>query len=72
MIVNLQGIVKDDYLVKQLSFVDNAEKALVETEPDEYPESFGTMTEAEIAADTEAKLAEADKAEAEAQELTEE
>lgn len=68
MITNLQGIVKDEYLVKQLSFIDNAEKALEETEPDEYPEQYETMTEAEIQADTEAKLAEAEKADAEAEE----
>lgn len=68
MITNLQGIVKDEYLVKQLSFVDNAEKALEETEPDEYPEQYGTLTEQEIAADTEAKLAEAEKADADAAE----
>ena len=72
MIVNLQGIVKDDYLVKQLSFVDNAEKALVEEEPDEYPESYPTMTEAEIQADTEEKLAQAAREKAEAENLTEE
>lgn len=58
MIVNLQGIVKDDYLVKQLSFVDNAEKALEEEEPDEYPEQYETMTEAEIQADIDQKLEE--------------
>ncbi len=63
MITNLQGIVKDDYLVKQLSFVDNAEKALVEEEPGEYPEKYETMTEAEIQADTEAKLAKAEEEE---------
>jgi len=68
MITNLQGIVKDEYLVKQLSFIDNAEKALEETEPDEYPEQYETMTEAEIQADTEAKLAEAEKADAGAEE----
>lgn len=66
MITNLQGIVKDEYLVKQLSFVDNAEKALEEAEPDAYPEQYETMTEAEIQADTEAKLAEAERTEAEA------
>lgn len=57
MINNLKGIVKDDYLVKQLSFIDNAEKALVETESDENPESFPPTTTDEIAADIEAKLA---------------
>lgn len=71
MITNLQGIVKDEYLVKQLSFVDSADKALVEEEPDEYPEQYETMTEAEIQADTEAKLAEADLTEEEAEEETE-
>lgn len=70
MIVNLQGIVKDDYLVKQLSFVDNAEEALVETEADEYPEHYDTMTEKEIAADTEEKLAAAEEEEAAAEEQT--
>lgn len=57
MIVNLQGIVKDEYLVKQLSFVDSAEKALVENQPDENPESFPTLTADEIAQDIEEKLA---------------
>ena len=70
MITNLQGIVKDEYLVKQLSFVDNAEKALEDTAPDEYPEQYGTLTEQEIAADTEQKLAEAEKADADAAEAT--
>lgn len=70
MITNLQGIVKDEYLVKQLSFVDNAEKALEDTEPDAYPEQYGTLTEQEIAADTEQKLAEAEKADADAAEAT--
>lgn len=70
MITNLQGIVKDDYLVKQLSFIDNAEKALVETEEDAYPEHYDTMTEEEIAADTEAKLAAAEEEEAAAEQQT--
>ena len=70
MIVNLQGIVKDDYLVKQLSFVDNAEKALVEEEPDENPEQFPPITDEEIAADTEEKLAAAEEEEAAAEEQT--
>ena len=68
MIVNLQGIVKDEYLVKQLSFVDSADKALEETEPDEDPEQFETPTEEEIQADIETKLARAQEEEAEAQE----
>ena len=67
MIVNLQGIVKDDYLVKQLSFVDNAEKAMVEEEPDEFPEQYPETTEEDIQADIEAKLAEAEENDAEAQ-----
>ena len=70
MIVNLQGIVKDDYLVKQLSFVDNAEKALVETEPDENPEQFPETTEEDVQADIEAKLAAAEGEEAKAEEQT--
>lgn len=70
MIVNLQGIVKDDYLVKQLSFVDNAEKALVETEPDENPEQFPETTEEDVQADIEAKLAAAEEEEAAAEEQT--
>lgn len=70
MIVNLQGIVKDDYLVKQLSFVDNAEKALVETEPDENPEQFPETTEEDVQADIEAKLAAAEEEEAKAEEQT--
>lgn len=70
MIVNLQGIVKDDYLVKQLSFVDNAEKALVETEPDENPEQFPETTEEDVQADIEAKLATAEEEEAAAEEQT--
>ena len=72
MIVNLQGIVKDEYLVKQLSFVDNAEKALVETEPDEMPEQFPKTTNEDIQADIEAKLAVTEEEEAEAEAKTEE
>lgn len=68
MIVNLQGIVKDEYLVKQLSFVDSADKALAETEPDEYPEQFDTPTEAEIQADVDEKMAQAQEEETRAQE----
>lgn len=68
MIVNLQGIVKDEYLVKQLSFVDSADKALAETEPDEYPEQFDAPTEAEIQADVDEKMAQAQEEEARAQE----
>lgn len=61
MINNLQGIVKDEYLVKQLSFVDNAEKALVEEEPSDYPQQYETMSEAEIQADIDQKMATAEE-----------
>lgn len=56
MIVNLQGIVKEDYLVKQLSFIDNAEKALVENEPDQAPESYPDVTAEEAVAELERQL----------------
>lgn len=65
MIVNLQGIVKPDYLVKQLSFIDDAEKALEEQEPDENPEQFPALSQEDIQADLDAKLMDAAKAEAE-------
>ena len=56
MTVNLQGIVKDEVLIKQLSFVDNAEEALVEKTPDEYPEQFPAISKEEIEADIDQKL----------------
>lgn len=59
MINNLSGIVKPEILVKQLSFVDNAERALVEDQPEETPETFPPVSEEEINADIEAKLTEA-------------
>lgn len=58
MINNLQGVVKDEYLIKQLSFVDNAEKAMPETEPDENPEQFPAMTTEEIDQDIERRIQE--------------
>ena len=64
MINNLSGIVKPEILVKQLSFVDNAERALTpeaiaaaEEQPEENPESFPTVTEEELTTDIEEKLA---------------
>lgn len=56
IVSNLKGIVKDEYLVKQLSFIDNAEKALVETEPDETPESYPDVDDETIEEDIENKL----------------
>lgn len=56
MINNLTGIVKPDVLVKQLSFVDNAENALVEDEEPEAPETFPTVTSDQLTADIEEKL----------------
>lgn len=61
MINNLTGIVKPEVLVKQLSFIDKAETALVETESEEAPESFPTVTAEELAADIDEKLAAAEE-----------
>lgn len=58
MINNLNGIVKPEILVKQLSFVDNAERALVEEEEPEAPETFPPVTSEELTADIEEKLTE--------------
>lgn len=58
MINNLTGIVKPDILVKQLSFVDNAENALVEEEEPAAPETYPNVTADELTADIEAKLTE--------------
>lgn len=58
MINNLTGIVKPEILVKQLSFVDNAEQALIEEEPEETPETYPPVTEEELTADIEEKLTE--------------
>lgn len=58
MINNLTGIVKPEILVKQLSFIDNAEQALVEEEPEENPETFPNVTPEELTADIETKLTE--------------
>lgn len=58
MINNLTGIVKPDILVKQLSFVDNAENALVEEEEPEAPETYPNVTADELRADIETKLTE--------------
>lgn len=62
MINNLNGIVKPEILVKQLSFVDNAERALTpeaaaEDEPETAPETYPPVTAEEINADIEEKLA---------------
>lgn len=62
MVNNLSGIIKPEILVKQLSFVDNAERALTpeaaaEDEPETAPETFPTVSAEEINADIEEKLA---------------
>ena len=66
MINNLKGIVKSEILVKQLSFVDNADRALTpeaaaesEALPETPPETFPTVTAEELNADIEEKLMEA-------------
>lgn len=64
MINNLNGIVKPEILVKQLSFVDNAERALTPEaaatdEPEKAPETFPTVTAEELTADIDEKLTEA-------------
>lgn len=64
MINNLNGIVKPEILVKQLSFVDNAERALTPEaaatdEPEKAPETFPTVTPEELTADIDEKLTEA-------------
>lgn len=64
MVNNLAGIVKPEILVKQLSFVDNAERALTpeaaaEDEPETAPETYPPVTAEELNADIEEKLTEA-------------
>lgn len=68
MINNLNGIVKPEILVKQLSFVDNAERALTpeaaaesEAKPEEAPETYPPVTVEELNADIEEKLTTAEE-----------